>query len=115
MRLRAHLNASLLDLIVLALATWRVSALLSYERGPFGVFVWLRSLFGIDPVSEADPEPGSWPETEAALLLICGWCLSLWIGAALALAYFAFGSIVVWLALPFALSAAAILTERMAR
>lgn len=105
-----------LNALILGLATWRLSAMLSYERGPFGVFVKLRSLFGISPISDTDPEPETWPaESEIAQLWVCVWCLSAYVGAGLVLAYLAFGSIAVWIALPFALSAAAILTERIAR
>ena len=59
-----------LRLVVLALATWRLSHLLVLERGPFGVFEALRQ--------EAEG-------TEFGKMLDCVWCVSVWVAALLLL------------------------------
>jgi hypothetical protein len=79
-----------------ALAVWRITHLLNAEDGPGDVFVRLRKIVG----------SGFW-----GILLDCFYCLSLWISAPFA---WLIGSswkekLLLWLAL----SAAAILMERM--
>lgn len=103
---------SLLELTVLALATWRCTALLSYERGPGDVFVRARGRLGIQP--DADGAPAAWPERLPASAVVCVWCLSVYLGAAWALLWLLRPAPAFWLALPLALSAAAILVERYA-
>lgn len=83
------------ELIVGILATWRLSALLFYDTGPFGVFQHLREL------AEGRAFIGD--------LLGCFWCVSVWVGLACAAAilcgYW-------WVLLPFALSGGAVLLSR---
>lgn len=87
-------------LIRMVLATWRISDILTGERGPYAVFERLRVRFplltpvimgeagpreflvGIDDIEEAtwlEPPPG--PAKEAGELLHCPYCLSPWIAA----------------------------------
>src|SRR5690606_33513915 len=58
-----------LDLLLLALATWRLTSLLVQEAGPFRVFQWMRKHI---------PHGG---------LLECIWCCSVWCAALLVLVY----------------------------
>jgi hypothetical protein len=60
----------ILVFVIAALATWRVSHLIAKEEGPFHVFGKWRALVGGHAVGE---------------LFTCFQCLSLWIGAGLAL------------------------------
>lgn len=53
----------MLQLTLLSLATWRLTALLVYEAGPRGIFAYLRK------VSDAIGGP-----------LECFWCTSVWVG-----------------------------------
>lgn len=102
-----------LDLAILALATWRMASLLTYERGPLHVFESLRAFTGIRHNDRGRPEvipDGFWPE-----LLSCVWCISPYIGLVLAMLYYWGGSVVVWVCLPLALSSAAIIVNRFAR
>lgn len=92
--------------IILAAATWRVSSLFTYERGPFAVFVWIRQLAGIKHNEFGHPNvipDGFWAE-----LLTCIWCCSIYVGAFWALALWLLGAAALYLALPFALSAGAL-------
>lgn len=65
------------EVLIIGLAAWRLAALLSYERGPFDVFVHFRSLFGIEHDSTSY-EPVSWPQNSLARALTCVWCLGLY-------------------------------------
>lgn len=100
-----------LTIIIAILATWRLSAMLSYETGPFNIFILLREMAGI--VHDDDGKKIVVPESFFAELLDCVWCLSVWIGGAMAIGLF-FYPVLFWLLLPFALSAGAILIERFA-
>lgn len=71
----------MLDLVLHALATWRVSNMLVSERGPFDIFVWVRTQTGIQhypdgDVAHADPKNP----------LSCLWCTSVWVGLLLCIA-----------------------------
>lgn len=68
----------LLDLIESALATWRLTHMLMFERGPFEVFTKVRELSGI----EHEPVQGfpiSYAENEVAKAFSCFLCLSVWV------------------------------------
>lgn len=66
------------DLLVLGLATWRTSNLITNERGPLDIFERLRSLAGIKHI---DHEPVEWSNDGLQLLLMCPYCNSVWIAA----------------------------------
>lgn len=103
-----------LSLLLLALATWRLSAMISYEVGPWRLFVRLRSIAGIIPDPE-DGSPAGWnADSFLAVLFGCLWCVSVWIGAGLLLLV-AVWPPALWIVGPLALSAGAILIERLAR
>lgn len=95
-----------LEFVILALAVWRVSSLLTYERGPGRVFEHVRARVGIKH-SDAG-HPNVWPSTFWGELLTCVWCASVWVALGFALLYAFSGSTALGLALPFALSGAAI-------
>jgi len=94
--------------VILSLATWRVSKLLTGEAGPFNVFLRIRKLAGIVYI---DDDPFQIPDTFFAQLLSCVWCLSIWVGALWFLAWYLVPKETELIAIPFALSAVAILFE----
>jgi len=65
------------NILLLVLATWRLSSLLVFEDGPFEVFARLRRRVGIiqDPV---DPDTRM-AQGFFAELLSCVWCASFWV------------------------------------
>ncbi len=85
--------------LLVALAAWRASHLLMYEVGPWKLLTRFRALFGV--VHNADGTVLGVPDGS---LFACFWCFSVWIGIAWTV-------IPWWASVPFALSAAAILTE----
>jgi hypothetical protein len=96
-----------LELVILALATWRCASLLVSEEGPFGVFGKLRHRLGVRYDENSIPYGANW----LAKGLVCVWCVSVWMAFGWALLYLLFGNYAVWLAVPLALSAAAIVVE----
>lgn len=66
----------LVEACLIGLAAWRVSALVSYERGPFDVFLRFREMLGFKHGDNG--EPWSWPETPLAKLVSCPWCVGIW-------------------------------------
>ena len=91
----------------MALATWRVSSLLVFEEGPFMLLVKLRGWLGVyyDEYSEVQGK------NAISKALTCVWCTSIWVALGFTVLYY-FG-LAFWVALPFALSAAAIIIERI--
>lgn len=101
------------EFIVFALATWRLSSLLTAEPGPFKVFQHIREAAGIQ--HDEDGRISVTPDTFAAGVLGCIWCVSVYIGAIAALCALLWPVVSFWLALPFALSAAAVIVESFVR
>jgi hypothetical protein len=96
---------SLVEFAIYALATWRISSLLVDEPGPFRMFIKLRIMVGI--THDMDDNVAMVPDTFLAGILSCIWCCSIWVGLFWTLMQFVPYSL--YLALPFALSAAAII------
>lgn len=101
------------ELVVIGLAVWRVSSLLTSEHGPFHIFSRLRERFGI--VHNGNGRPAQWPDNFWGELLTCVWCISPYVGLFASVLYYLSGSVIVWLCLPFALSAVAILVNKQVR
>ena len=95
-----------MDILILALAVFRLSNLITNEDGPGGMFASLRDWAD----SEAKIKGGAY--TQFAGLIGCPWCLSVWLGVAATIAHAVAPNVTGWLALPFALSAAALILDR---
>ena len=70
-----------LPIVLIALATWRVTSMLVQEDGPFTIFRRVRRLWGIQ-----HDDTGcifNVPDNNMAKLFSCQWCMSVWIGPAL--------------------------------
>jgi hypothetical protein len=70
---------SWLDLAAMGLCTWRLSSLVVNEEGPFCVFLKLRQKLGI--IHDPDDKPIDAPDWFLPRLLMCVWCVSVWMGA----------------------------------
>lgn len=104
-----------LDLLILSLAVWRVSLLVTAEDGPpffledgmpLGVFAWLRTRLAL---AEMD-HPDRWHFFLNGLVG-CVWCLSLWLGLGAALLYWFWPGPTIVLSFPLALSGLAVLYQ----
>lgn len=97
--------------VVLSLATWRLASLTSSERGPFDLFVWIRSLAGIQhsPTTKTI-ESHSTKGIRGVIAdgLLCVWCNSIWYAIGLTLAWVVWGDVVAWVTVPLAMSTIAV-------
>jgi hypothetical protein len=91
------LNFNPLDFLIGALAVWRISAMLAYERGPFKLFDWIRAK----------------ATGEFAELILCVWCLSLWFAGLWVLGYSFFPTPTMIVSTVLAISAGAIVVEKI--
>jgi len=94
-----------LEFVVICLMVWRVSALLTAERGPYDLLGKFRDVVGVgyDEMSQCQGK------NEVSKALCCIRCTSLWVGLVAALLFFP-GA---WLLYGLALSAGAIVVERV--
>lgn len=97
------------DFFVLALATWRLASLLSREDGPFYLFARARHWAGV----RYNEQSQMISTNHLAEGVLCLWCNSVWFAILWTGLYFALNELAVWLALPFALSTAAIMLEEL--
>ena len=82
-------------LVVAGLATWRLAVLVVDDEIMAGPRDWL----------------GRWAWT--SYLVSCIACVSVWVGISITAGYFLWSEVVFWIVLPFALSAVALLLERL--
>jgi hypothetical protein len=97
------------DLLLLGLATWRLTSLLVQEEGPWAIFARLRYKLGVRYDEHSEP----YGLTILGALFACMWCASVWTGAIVSIAYATFPPIARLLSLPLALSTIALLLNRM--
>ena len=96
---------NLVEFVIFGLATWRISSLFVDEPGPFRIFIRIRELAGI--THDMDDNVAMIPDGFFPGILSCVWCSSIWLGLFWTLMYLLV-PFALYLALPFALSAAAI-------
>jgi|SRR3990167_224565 len=92
-------------LLIGALATWRIGHMLLFENGPFRVFRAGRERLGVR-YNDID-DTVVWYRHE---ITTCLYCLSVWVGAAVALMLWRWPG-TVWLCVPFAFSAVSIILD----
>lgn len=103
------MNIDAIALVVASLATWRLSSLLAREDGPWMIFAIFRRIIGVKYDALSRPFGGN----IVAEGVICIWCNSVWIGLLLTVIYVIIGKALLWLILPFALSAIAIIVDEL--
>lgn len=95
---------TIVDFLLLALATWRLSWMLAYETGPGAVFERLRFMLGASPpVCQQQITTG-----DITNVFCCIMCLSVWVALLMVVAH-VYAAPVVWV---FALSGAAVLIQK---
>jgi hypothetical protein len=108
----------MLSFTIVSLAVWRLSALFSYEDGPFDIFRRLREFIGIEHTARyPDGEEIMIPVKNFFLteLVHCVWCLSVWFAIIIVILYQLWPGETLLICMPFAISAAAIIIERIVR
>ncbi len=97
-----------MELAIFVLATWRLASLFATEEGPYNLFGRIRKWSGMEYDEHSLPQG----RNEFAKMLMCVWCNSLWIGISFTLLRLVWSD-AVWVAVPLALSAGAIIIERI--
>jgi len=100
---------NMIEIAVLILATWRLVSLLANEEGPYQVFEKFRHFVGVRYADENDINSDRYGLNQFARLVLCPWCSSVWIGITWTILFALSQFVTFYLALPFALSAGAIL------
>lgn len=99
------------DFVVLSLATWRLTSLVVKEDGPWDFLARLRHGVGV----RYNENSTAFGLNVVGAAVACMWCASVWVGAAVCILYLLSRTTTLILCLPLALSAAALIVERMAR
>lgn len=93
-----------MNLLVLALAVFRISSLISEERGPYRILERFREFLGA-----VESHDGTMTgKGELARGIICFWCVSVWVGIVVSVLYWLVPEITVMACVPFALSGVAV-------
>lgn len=63
--------------LLIGFAAWRLTALMSYERGPFDIFLLMRERWlGFEHDDKG--KPAGWPDGVIPRMVACPWCLGVW-------------------------------------
>ncbi len=100
-----------MTLLVLILATWRLSSLLVSEDGPADVFAKIRMKAGV----RYDEYSNAYGTNVVSQALTCVWCTSVWVGLFWAILYLVSVDVSFYMALPFGLSGGAILINQFVK
>lgn len=98
-----------MDLIILVLATWRISNLIIHENGPYNILDRFRDFVGID----YDDFGQIYGKNEFANGLKCMMCNTIWLGIIFTISYAIIPVYTTLILMPFALSAGAILFDEV--
>jgi hypothetical protein len=94
------------ELLVLGLATWRISHLISNDE-MFPFLEWIRVKCGVAYDEKNERYAKNWFSKQ----ILCQWCNSLWIGIFLMILYGAYPQHTFYACLPWALSTFSILIQ----
>ena len=98
-----------MTILILILATWRISSLLANEIGPFDIFLKFREQLGIEEVlNEKGETVEVIPDRFAPQMVSCVYCISMWVGAVFFLLPEPLAQAI---AIPFAISTGAIIID----
>jgi len=96
------------DILILALATYRLSMLFAIEDGMFGFFDKIRKGVGV----KEDKYGQMYGDDELSKMIICMYCNSVWIGG-LVVSFYMLVPYFTYMVLPLALSGAVVLIKEL--
>lgn len=100
------------NLLIYGLAVWRISSLLVNEEGPWYIFWHIRSKLG--HMHDLDMNYIGHKDGFLSDTFACVWCLSIWVAIAVSIGRYFFSAPTFYICLALALSAVAIVVERVA-
>lgn len=65
----------MIDLVLLSLASWRLTSLIVQEDGPFDIFIKIRLWLGVAYDQNSQP----YGKNVIARGILCMWCASVWV------------------------------------
>ena len=89
-----------------------MSSLIVHEEGPFNIFMKIREFFGIQ---HDNGIAYMIPDSFIAGLISCVWCFSIWLSVLWAVLWFISPEITLYVSIPLAFSAFAIIVETLTR
>lgn len=98
-----------ITVVLLGLSTWRISSMLCYEEGPFGIFVKIREMAGIEHNDLNTPVV--YPDRFFGKLFECIWCLSVWVSATFVVFYIFLPTLAIYFSLWLSLSTICIMVN----
>lgn len=103
---------TLIDILILAFATWRLADILIVEDGPWDIVLKFRNAIAMNYNSEVDAY--KYKDSMFGKLFACIRCMSVWVGAFWMLMWLFLPTTILYvMAFPFAFSGAAILIDRL--
>ena len=103
-----------MNYLIMTLACWRLSALFSYECGPWDIFRKFRERIGVyhdDGNCDPQGDDGSF----LSKLFGCVWCISVWFAIMIYVCFKLWPGETIIVISPLAISATAVLIERLIR
>ena len=97
------------DLLILSLATWRITSLLTNEYGPWHVLESMRRWVGVS-YDENLQRVGFNVVADA---LTCVWCTSVWVGLVVGILYGLWPVVTIAASIPFAIMGGALVANRI--
>ena len=98
-----------MDKLILALAVFRIAYMFTQpEEGPFDIVIKFRHWIGV----RYDERSEAYGQNEFAKVFTCIYCLSVWLAIIATGLYWYNPVVTTWLAMPFALSAVAMVMKR---
>lgn len=98
----------MLELVILGLATWRISSLLVNEDGPWDLLGRLRDTLGVSYNEFSEPEGSN----VLSRMLTCVWCISPWVAGLVYLSWVWIPTTTLAITTVLALSGFAIIVEK---
>ena len=102
-------NITLINFIILILATFRLSHLIANEDGPYEILDKVRHFIGV----RIDQYGRQFGNNNLSIGLICPLCNSVWIGIILIILFYTMPDLSILLMLPFSLSGFVLLIDRL--
>jgi hypothetical protein len=99
---------SLIALIVLGFSAARLGSLLAREHGPYDVLDKIRYILGVRYDELNKPFGTNMPST----MILCVYCNTVWIGIVFTVLFAILGDLFLWLCLPLAISAGALVVDK---
>lgn len=95
--------------VILSFSACRLGSLLAREHGPYDLFDRIRYILGVRYDELNKPVGTNMPST----MILCIYCNTVWIGIVFTVLYLILGYMFLWICLPLAISAGALIVDKL--